>query len=372
MNERQSKRRTRQSQATGTHAFFQRSEQGHLAATEDEISSAAWPLIHLAATCSEEAYSDVVSSTTHPCAAPERIKISQRNVDLHGQVTVVAVSGTRGLKDWMVNLRNSTVEPEDILGEKRNLCHSGFLETVRLLIDPLALSLSAVENGVTLLFTGHSAGAAIASLLYAHVRTTEVSSLAQVVARFESVHCIVFGAPPISIAPLQEHDHEGSSSRRSLILSLINDGDPITKADAQYVAKKCGWLNHSRSRSYPTRESWRDREVEPLSDVIHTLANRLFVNSGTIFSLRVDPTTASQISIKRIDNNELDEDAVMTWRVHGIKVYRERIAALLGPSEPANAKVSGEVTSLAHAATPRGDVYMGEIAANGWITLLFL
>ncbi|OAL42836.1 hypothetical protein IQ07DRAFT_606390 [Pyrenochaeta sp. DS3sAY3a] len=317
MNERQAKRRTRQSQATGTHAFFQRSKQGHLAATEDEISSAAWPLIHLAATCSEEAYSDVVSSTTQPCASPERIKISQRNVGLHGQVTVVAVSGTRGLKDWMVNLRNSAAEPEDILGEKRNLCHSGFLETVRLLIDPLALSLSAVENGVTLLFTGHSAGAAIASLLYAHVRTTKVSSLAQVVARFESVHCIVFGAPPISIAPLQEHDRESSSSRCSLFLSLINDGDPITKADAQ---PHCGVTDKHQ----------------------------------------------------RIDNNELDEDAVMTWRVHGIKVYRERIAALLGPTEPATAKVSGEVTLLAHAATPRGDVYMAEIAANGWITLLFL
>lgn len=79
----------------------------------------AWPLIRLAATCSEEAYKDVVSSTTQPRAALRRIKISQRSVGLHGPVTVVAVSGTRGFRDWVVNLKNSAAEPEGVLVRKQ-------------------------------------------------------------------------------------------------------------------------------------------------------------------------------------------------------------------------------------------------------------
>lgn len=78
----------------------------------------AWPLIRLAATCSEEAYKDVVSST-QLCAALRRIKISQRSVGVHGPVTVVAVSGTRGFRDWVVNLKNSAAEPEGVLVRKQ-------------------------------------------------------------------------------------------------------------------------------------------------------------------------------------------------------------------------------------------------------------
>ncbi|KAH8727418.1 hypothetical protein GQ44DRAFT_770438 [Phaeosphaeriaceae sp. PMI808] len=269
-----------------TPAISERPQQDCLATTESEISTTAWPLIHLAVTCSEEAYSEVDGSSAQPYTALKRIKITQRNARLHGQVVVVAVSGTRGLKDWMVNLKNNASEPKGVLGEKRNLCHTGFLETVRLLINPLALSLSTVERGLTLLFTGHSAGAAIASLLYAHVGTTKTSPLAKVAERFQSIHCIVFGAPPISIAPLQKKDHKSYSFRGSFYLSLINDGDPITKADAGYITKKYGWLAPIRPHLYPMQESWRDRNMKPVATVIAKPANRLFQSL-------VDSTNAS-------------------------------------------------------------------------------
>ncbi|KAF9728516.1 lipase class 3 [Paraphaeosphaeria minitans] len=200
-----------------------RATPAHIAATENEISPAAWPLIHLAAACSDKAYNGVTVSLATPSAALERIKIGQHRTSSQSRVTVVAVAGTRGLKDLLVNLKNSASEPVGVLGGQRNLCHTGFLEAVKILISPLALSLSAVERGSTLLFTGHSAGAAIASLLFAHLKSTKTSPLAETAAGFDAIHCIVFGAPPISTTPLPVHGDERSNHQGSLFLSLIND-----------------------------------------------------------------------------------------------------------------------------------------------------
>jgi hypothetical protein len=88
--------------------------------------------------------------------------------------------------------------------------------------------------------TGHSAGAAIASLFYAHKRSTAILSLATVAAQFANSHCIMFGDLPVFIFQLQDYGNErsGSGSLVSFFLSLINDGDPIMKADVGYFAKQ--------------------------------------------------------------------------------------------------------------------------------------
>jgi hypothetical protein len=72
-------------------------------------------LIQLAATCSEEAYQTIDDAITDPNSALERIRISRRHVDGYGLVVVVAVSGTQGLKDWLVNFRHSASEPDGVL-----------------------------------------------------------------------------------------------------------------------------------------------------------------------------------------------------------------------------------------------------------------
>ena len=77
--------------------------------------SSAWSLIQLAADCSEAAYDDHASYTAQPHDALKRIKISHRYTSLHGPIVVVAASGTRGLRDWMVNLNNGASEPNGVL-----------------------------------------------------------------------------------------------------------------------------------------------------------------------------------------------------------------------------------------------------------------
>ena len=222
------------------------------------------------------------------------------------------------------------------------------------------------------MFTGHSAGAAIASLLYAHVKTTKTSTLVKVAEQFESIHCIVFGAPPISTAPLQEHTHSNCSARGSLFLSLINDGDPITKADIGYISKKYRWLTLSRPHLYSVQETWWDRGRKQELYGVAKPANRLFVNSGTLFMMRVNPALHPPVTVTRIYNNELEDDAVMTWRAHGIRAYKKRIASFLATTKSDKVEDGGGGSCNSHHLATSGDIDIEGIVSNGWITLLFL
>lgn len=78
-----------------------------------------------------------------------------------------------------LTLESMSKFPKDDPG---NLCHSGFLSVARKMIKPVAARLRSLleedpsRSGCSLLMTGHSAGGAIASLLYAHLMAEEVKS----------------------------------------------------------------------------------------------------------------------------------------------------------------------------------------------------
>lgn len=91
----------------------------------------------------------------------------------------------------------------------------------------------------SLLITGHSAGGAVASLLYAHMLATspsvrsELNSLTEC---FKRVHCVTFGTPPVSLLPLQKpSSQQRPELTKSLFLSFVNEGDPVARADKAYV-----------------------------------------------------------------------------------------------------------------------------------------
>jgi hypothetical protein len=96
------------------------------------------------------------------------------------------------------------------------------------------------RSAYSLLITGHSAGGAVAALLYSHMLSVSKgaeSELTRLAGRFRRIHCVTFGAPPVSLLPLQKPDDEESRSRlrKSLFLSFINEGDPVARADKAYV-----------------------------------------------------------------------------------------------------------------------------------------
>jgi len=88
----------------------------------------------------------------------------------------------------------------------------------------------------SLLITGHSAGGAVAALLYSHMLSTSPNAQSELnilTGCFKRIHCVTFGAPPVSLLPLTRPSD--SSLRKSIFLSFINEGDPVPRADKDYV-----------------------------------------------------------------------------------------------------------------------------------------
>jgi hypothetical protein len=88
----------------------------------------------------------------------------------------------------------------------------------------------------SLLITGHSAGGAVAALLYSHMLSSNPQTkteLRELSSRFKRIHCVTFGAPPVSLLPLSKPSNP--ALRKSLFMSFINEGDFITRADKAYV-----------------------------------------------------------------------------------------------------------------------------------------
>lgn len=126
-----------------------------------------------------------------------------------------------------------------------NFCHAGFLSVARRMVKPVAARLRQLlqENPTrrshSLIITGHSAGGAVGALLFSHMLSTSPgvqSELNSLTASFKRIHCITFGAPPVSLLPLQKpSSHNRPELKKSLFISFVNEGDPVARADKAYV-----------------------------------------------------------------------------------------------------------------------------------------
>ncbi|KAL2131858.1 hypothetical protein VTI74DRAFT_4546 [Chaetomium olivicolor] len=159
---------------------------------------------------------------------------------------VFAIRGTATFMDWAVNLNMAPTSPVGFLDDPGNLCHAGFLSVARKMVAPVASRLRQLleedpnRASYSLLITGHSAGGAVAALLYSHMHATSKaaeSELNAVAGCFKRIHCITFGTPPISLVPLTKPDDYARRPkvRKSLFMSFVNEGDPVTRADKAYV-----------------------------------------------------------------------------------------------------------------------------------------
>ncbi|KZF21655.1 alpha/beta-hydrolase [Xylona heveae TC161] len=231
----------------------------------------AWPLLCLASQFSERVYQKPVGAErlTHVEASLRKgtkaMVIKSVPVD-DVQTIVFAIRGSQTFLDWAVNLQTAPASPVRFLDDATNLCHQGFLAVARKMVSPVAARLRALleedpsRSQCSLLITGHSAGGAVASLLYAHMLAQNVNSELDFVKNcFQCIHCITFGAPPVSQKPITKPDqptvlnnsvpatssiNSGKSHRQpphipwlneSLFLSFINEGDPVVRADKAYV-----------------------------------------------------------------------------------------------------------------------------------------
>jgi hypothetical protein len=206
-----------------------------------------FPLLCLAAQYAERVY-----STPSPRTAEVETHVPSdwrsgtkamvlKTIPIDDMNTIVfAIRGSQTFMDWAVNYRSSPKSPAGFLDDEGNLCHAGFLHVARQMIQPVAdrlrklLEENPSRSHCSLLITGHSAGGAVASLLFAHMMSTTVASdLNYLTGFFKRVHCITFGAPPISLLPLKRTNDK--RHRKSLFFSFINEGDPVPRADKQTV-----------------------------------------------------------------------------------------------------------------------------------------
>ncbi|PSR87110.1 Alpha/Beta hydrolase protein [Coniella lustricola] len=206
-----------------------------------------WPLVCLAARYAERVYDRPrgkekdVHLDSDSRAGTKAMVI--KSVPMDDMNTIVfAIRGTASFSDWTVNLNTEPISPVGFLDDYGNYCHAGFLSVARRMVAPVAARLRQLlqedpsRRSSSLLITGHSAGGAVAALLYAHMHATSTaarSELNSLTSSFKRIHCVTFGTPPVSLLPLQKPPTP--ELRKSMFLSFINEGDPVTRADKAYV-----------------------------------------------------------------------------------------------------------------------------------------
>ncbi|KAH7022656.1 Alpha/Beta hydrolase protein [Ilyonectria destructans] len=255
-----------------------------------------------------------VKATTAWLYTPKESCTSSSNV------IVVAIRGSVTTHDWMVNLNDGAERPvqDAFLGTDNEgglySAHSGFLTCAKAInatvVDHIHQLWSnnfaaGVRSKPMLLFTGHSAGGAVAAMLYAHFLECDPISEDRnksvvLKSAFSTVHCITFGAPPITTKPLSPFQAD------SVFLSIVNDGDPVPRADNKYINALL------RLFSGPMPEEGTKYVLPP----------RVLFNAGQVVVALDD---CRLVRPNEFGAGSLAETVMGNKRAHPMKEYRRRI-----------------------------------------------
>lgn len=306
-----------------------------------------WSMICRAAQASEDCY-DVRALTRRGAYTPadpakdiKAMIIDDQLID-DARFVIVSIRGTefQCLADWSVNKAGNPTKPIGFLDDAENACHAGFLQVAQAMVGPVAAQLQqhpASSSKPSLLFTGHSAGGAVAAILYSHMLSTSVTSdLTVLASQFSSVNCVTFGAPPVSLTPLPRHD-TGSG----VFLSFANEGDPILRLCHTAYLKSLAKLmtasppsntaappqvkvvRHSRGtrvirevRSAAPPTAWEDLPTWPTPPAPLT-------NSGDVILLR-DSNSGSAVA-SQMTPGDLKDVIFSDLAQHPIEMYMSRV-----------------------------------------------
>ncbi|KAK3326735.1 Alpha/Beta hydrolase protein [Apodospora peruviana] len=159
---------------------------------------------------------------------------------------VIAVRGTAKLVDAMVNANGRPVTADEFLGPSETdpatrdatlgiKAHAGFLNGAKALYTVVKEHLSRADKehpGMHVIFTGHSAGGAVSSLLYAKCLLEARKSYPSL-----KLSSITFGSPPclsIDITPILRHS-EALAKNHGHTLAFVNEFDIVPRVDQAYI-----------------------------------------------------------------------------------------------------------------------------------------
>ncbi|KAJ5777606.1 hypothetical protein N7520_000852 [Penicillium odoratum] len=269
---------------------------------------ATYPLLQLAAEYSRQVYekprgmgrhSYVDSDWRHGTKA---MLIKSLPVDNMNTI-VFSIRGTQSFMDWAVNMQMEPVSPKGFLDDPSNYCHAGFLSVARKMVTLVAARLRALieddPNRVSysLLITGHSAGGAVANLLYMHIlsNSPEVASeLTHLRGLFKHIHCVTFGAPPISFRPLLLPENPEYS--QSIFFSFVNEGDPVCRAEKGYFLSLLDLFAKSPPGSILCPLNSKPR---PGSAIYWSVPHATLCNAGRLVLLRDKTHLNNRLKIHR-------------------------------------------------------------------------
>ncbi|KAI7603814.1 hypothetical protein KC343_g11940 [Hortaea werneckii] len=258
------------------------------------------------------------------------------------KLIIIAIRGSKwNLMDWTVNFAISPTEPVGFLDDPGNACHAGFLEVARAMVPQISTHLRRmIEEDPSwgtssVLFTGHSAGGAVASLLYAHMLSRTVESELNVMAGFfRRVHCVTFGAPPVALLPLQVSQEQ--QHRRSQFLAFINEGDVVVRADRTYLSSLIRLLaaptpsrnDRARLRGKAPPHQTKGTRLQPTSSAAPQwdVPEATLSNAGRLVLLREKPNSARNVPEAVCVSEEQLRDVVFgDPAMHPMVLYKRRI-----------------------------------------------
>jgi hypothetical protein len=124
--------------------------------------------------------------------------------------------------------------------QKPVLVHEGYLnsakELLKMIGDDLDREISKHKGSVHVVFTGHSAGGGVASILLVHFISKQLTlHLASESCRVR-LSCITFGAPPVFGCNILPSIKAIPAERidMGVYLSVIHEGDPVPRLDRNY------------------------------------------------------------------------------------------------------------------------------------------
>ncbi|KAK4200875.1 Alpha/Beta hydrolase protein [Triangularia verruculosa] len=156
-----------------------------------------------------------------------------------GKTLVISIRGTATAFDHMVNMNGKAMDASNLFqinskGQPFNVqAHAGFLACAQdmapIITEDIKYQLLADKEIYNLVFTGHSAGGAVASLLFLHHLFHQSPT--------QRMNCklslITFGSPPVLSRGLTDICKENDGV--GLLLSIVNEYDMISRADGPYL-----------------------------------------------------------------------------------------------------------------------------------------
>ncbi|KAL8895270.1 MAG: hypothetical protein Q9192_003743 [Flavoplaca navasiana] len=197
-----------------------------------------WQLIKQAALASALAYDeapDMIDGQHFKAKGNCKAMIMYIDEVDNRKILTIAVRGTVTKGDWMLNVNSSPKKSSKMI-LKTATWHGGFLAVAEAMAKPIGKAILDLrrehEDVSSILFAGHSAGGAVAQVLYAMSMSPDMI-LSKEILDFHSIHCITFGTPPVTSVPL--HQWPGDTKRPGNFLSIVNEGDPVPQAQEEFV-----------------------------------------------------------------------------------------------------------------------------------------